>query len=76
VDETQTYKITAKNDCGGSDTSTASIHLTGSIAPAIVAEAKPPELPHTASPLPLLALIGIALLTGGGVLLRFRILTT
>lgn len=65
VDETLTYRITAKNDCGGSDTSTASIHLTGSIAPEVVAEVKPPELPQTASPLPLLALLGLASLAGG-----------
>jgi hypothetical protein len=76
VDEMLTYRITATNQCGGSDTSTASIHLTGSIAgpppPAPVAEAKPPELPHTASPLPLLALLGVVLVTAGGVLLRLR----
>ncbi len=68
VDETLTYKITAKNDCGGSDSSTAAIHLTGSIEGEQVAEAEPPpkpELPHTASPLPLLALLGFASLAGG-----------
>jgi OmpA family protein/PEGA domain-containing protein len=31
VDETLTYKLTATNDCGGSETKTASLHLTGSI---------------------------------------------
>lgn len=79
VDEMLTYRITASNQCGGSDTSTASVHLTGSITepppPAPVAEVKPPELPHTASPLPLLALIGV-LLTTGGLLLRFRTMRT
>lgn len=76
VDEMVTYRITGTNQCGGSDTSTASIHLTGSVAPApapkpAVAEAKPPELPHTASPLPLLALLGLASLAAGS-LLRLR----
>lgn len=33
VNETQTYTLTAKNDCGGSDTQTASIHITGSVEP-------------------------------------------
>jgi hypothetical protein len=57
VDETQLYRITATNACGGSDTSVASLHLTGSIGPEQVAEVMP-ELPQTASPLPLLALLG------------------
>jgi len=70
VDETVTYKITATNDCGGSDTSTASVHVTGSIGPELVAAAEPPpELPQTASPLPLLALLGFAF-AGAGALLR------
>ncbi|HEY6272582.1 MAG TPA: PEGA domain-containing protein [Terriglobales bacterium] len=72
VNETQVYKITAKNDCGGSDTSMVAVHLTGSIEPAVVAEAPPPpELPHTATPLPLLALFGLASL-GTGAFLRMR----
>ena len=33
VNETQTYTLTAKNDCGGSDTQTVSVHITGSIEP-------------------------------------------
>lgn len=33
IDETHTYKITATNICGGSATSVATVHLTGSIAP-------------------------------------------
>ena len=33
VDEVQTYTLTAKNDCGGSNTQTASVHVTGSIEP-------------------------------------------
>jgi hypothetical protein len=65
VDEMLTYRITAKNDCGGSDTSTASIHLTGSIEGEPVAQVEPPQLPQTASPLPLLALLGLASLAGG-----------
>jgi hypothetical protein len=33
VDEVQTYTLTAKNDCGGSNTQTASVRVTGSIEP-------------------------------------------
>ncbi len=33
VDEVQTYTLTAKNECGGSDTQTASVRLIGSIEP-------------------------------------------
>jgi hypothetical protein len=33
IDEVQTYTLTAKNDCGGSETHTASVHVTGSIEP-------------------------------------------
>lgn len=72
LDETHLYKITATNACGGSDSSVASLHLTGSIAPEQVAEVKEPELPHTASPLPLLALLGAASLGSGFVMRLFR----
>jgi hypothetical protein len=73
VDETQTYKITATNVCGGSDTTTASVHVTGSIEPAQVAQAEPePALPATASPLPLLALLGLLSVGAAGVLRRYR----
>jgi hypothetical protein len=72
VDETLTYKVVAKNNCGGSDTSTASVHLTGSIEAPVVAEALPPRLPATASPLPLLALLGLASVGTGLVLRMFR----
>jgi len=73
VDETQTYKITATNVCGGSDTTTASVHVTGSIEPAQVAQAEPePTLPATASPLPLLALLGLLSVGAAGVLRRWR----
>lgn len=71
VDETLTYKLTATNACGGSDSSIASIHLTGAIEPEQVAEVKPPELPQNASPLPLLALLGAASL-GAGAWARMR----
>jgi len=72
VDETVTYKITATNICGGSDTSVASVHVAGSIGPEQVAEQTPapePEMPATASPLPLLALLG-TICTGSGAVLR------
>lgn len=72
VDETQLYKITATNVCGGSDSTVASLHLTGSIEPVQVAEVKEPELPETASPLPLLALLGAASLGSGFILRLFR----
>lgn len=71
VNETETYKITATNTCGGSDTATASILVTGSIGPEVIAEVIPPELPQTASPLPLLALLGLGSL-GAGSILRLR----
>jgi hypothetical protein len=67
VDEVKTYTITATNACGGSHTSTASVHLTGAVEPE-VAELKPPELPQTASPLPLLALLGLGSLASGLIL--------
>jgi len=71
VNETQTYTLTATNPCGGSATSTASVHLTGSIEPepAPVAQASGPaeELPATASPLPLLGLLGI-MFVGAGII--------
>jgi hypothetical protein len=73
IDETVTYKITATNDCGGSDTQTASVHLTGSIGPEQVAAVEPPpqpELPATASPLPLLMLLGAFSLGAGSILRR------
>jgi len=38
VDETISYKLSATNDCGGSETRTASLHLVGSIEPAVTAE--------------------------------------
>jgi LPXTG-motif cell wall-anchored protein len=71
VDETKTYTITASNACGGSDTSKVAVRLSGSIEPQ-VAEVKPPELPQTASPLPLLALLGLGSLASGFVLRRIR----
>lgn len=33
INEVQTYTLTAKNECGGSDTQTASIRIVGSIEP-------------------------------------------
>jgi LPXTG-motif cell wall-anchored protein len=75
VDETHTYKITATNICGGSATSVATVHLTGSIdpEPQVVAAAEPPpELPNTASPLPLLGLTGLLFLGTGSLLKRRR----
>ena len=73
IDETQEYKITATNVCGGTSTSTAALRVTGSIEPEQVAEVQPPpELPQTASPLPLLALFGLLLIGGSGLLRIMR----
>jgi hypothetical protein len=73
VDETQTYQITATNVCGGSDTTTASLRVVGSIEGEPVAQAEPPpQLPATASPLPLLGLLGILSLGVGGLLRKLR----
>ncbi|HKD82535.1 MAG TPA: PEGA domain-containing protein [Candidatus Angelobacter sp.] len=78
VDETKTFKLTATNVCGGSDTKTVAVRVTGSIEPEQVAQAEPeptpepaPEqkLPATASPQPLLALFGLISL-GSGLLLK------
>lgn len=65
VDENRAYTIKATNICGGSDTQTATVHLSGAIEPEVVAEAK---LPQTASPLPLLGLLGFgSVLIGLGI---------
>jgi len=70
IDQTVTYTLTATNACGGSQTRTAMLHITGSNGPVQSAENEPPaqpqvtenssskQLPHTASPLPLIALVG------------------
>jgi hypothetical protein len=71
VDETVTYKLTATNVCGGSATTTASVHVTGSIEPEQqeVASAEPaPQLPETASLLPLITLLGASCLGVAGML--------
>ena len=74
LDETKEYKLTATNVCGGSDTKTVALHLTGSIEPEQVAQAEPeptpepepePKLPATASPLPLIGLAGFLSLAAG-----------
>jgi OmpA family protein len=39
VDETDTYTLKATNACGGSETRTASLHIVGTIAPAVSATA-------------------------------------
>jgi hypothetical protein len=76
VDETHTYKITATNICGGSATSVATVHLTGSIEPEpqqVAAAEPPPELPNTASPLPLLGLTGLLFFGAAGIMKRRRL---
>lgn len=71
-DQTRMYKITASNNCGGTYTTTASVEVTGSIDPEIVATALPPVLPKTGSPLPLIALLGFGSMLSGLVLRFFR----
>jgi len=77
VDENVTYTLHASNACGASETRTATLHLTGSNgvlqgaantspeppaeAPQVAAAA-PADMPHTASQLPLMGLIGIVFL--------------
>jgi LPXTG-motif cell wall-anchored protein len=82
VDETQTYKLTATNVCGGSDTKTVAVHITGSIeAEQVAQEAPPPEpepspeqkLPATATSMPLLAAFGLVALGSGLFLKRKRL---
>jgi hypothetical protein len=72
VDETRAYKITATNDCGGSDTTTALVQVAGSIDPEMPPEQLPPLLPQTASPLPLIGLLGLGSLATSLVLRRIR----
>ena len=72
IDETRMYKITATNTCGGTDTTTASVQVAGSIDPEIVATNLPPVLPKTGSPLPLIALLGFGSMLSGLALRLFR----
>jgi LPXTG-motif cell wall-anchored protein len=46
--------------------------VTGNIEAAQVAEAVPPALPATGSPLPLLALLGVLFVGAGSLLERYR----
>jgi len=69
INQNVTYTLHATNACGGDVTRTAVLHVMGNNGPAEAsaappeqsqeAKAAPPELPHTASPLPWLALVGI-----------------
>jgi PEGA domain len=75
IDETVNYTITATNVCGGSDTKTVAVHLTGNIGEVQVAAAEPPpepELPATASLLPLLGLMSMVCLAVAAMLRRLR----
>lgn len=72
IEEVRMYKITATNTCGGTDTSTASVQVAGSIDPEIVAQALPPVLPKTGSPLPLIGLLGLGSVVSGLALRMFR----
>ena len=82
IDQTVTYTLHASNACGGAETRTATLHLTGTngvlqgaanepaaptppaaAAPVEEAANRPPaapkQLPHTASELPLMGLVGM-----------------
>lgn len=69
IDEKRIYKITATNVCGGSDTTEVAVRITGTVGPEQVAAAPEPQLPATASPFPLLALLG-AIFAAAGLVLR------
>jgi len=81
VDQTVTYTLHASNACGGSDTRTASLHISGPEVAAVTPppsetsdsanKAEAPALPHTASPLPLLALMGVLFLAVAGLFRMF-----
>lgn len=71
VEKTLAYKIIAKNDCGDSNTNVAMVNVAGSIDPPetpIVAENLPPVLPQTATPLPLIGVLGLCFLAAGLIL--------
>ena len=75
-DQNITYTLHATNQCGGDVTRTASLHMIAAAQPAPAApqQAEPAaepaqELPHTASPIPLLTLIGLVSL-GAALVLR------
>lgn len=72
IDETRMYSISASNPCGGTYTSTASVQVAGSIDPEIVAQALPPVLPKTGSPLPLIALLGFGSMVSGLIMRMVR----
>jgi hypothetical protein len=72
VAEMKTYRITATNACGGSDTSTASVHVTGTIDHQVAQALPPVKLPESGSPLPIIGLLGIGSVVSGMVLRRFR----
>lgn len=81
IDQTVTYTLTASNACGGSQTRTALLHITGPVQsaaneppappPQVVENSSSKQLPHTASPLPLIGLVGGLLL---GVAASLRLL--
>lgn len=72
-EQTQNYKITATNTCGGADTSSTQVQFASLVEPEVVAENIPPVpteplptvLPQTSSPLPLIGLLGMGSLLSG-----------
>lgn len=72
VSQTLAYKLTATNECGGSDSTTALVQVAGSIDPPIPTEELPPVLPQTGSPLPLIGLVGVGSLAASFLLRKIR----
>lgn len=66
------YTITATNDCGGVATEIATARWDPVFDPEVVAQALPPVLPKTGSPLPLIALLGFGSMLSGLALRLFR----
>ncbi|HEY6253305.1 MAG TPA: LPXTG cell wall anchor domain-containing protein [Candidatus Angelobacter sp.] len=70
--ESRVYTIEATNPCGGKSAAAASTEVAEVIDPEIVAQVLPVELPHTGSPLPLIALLGFGSMLSGVALRKFR----
>lgn len=66
------YTLTAENPCGKTFSTAASSEVAVYVDPEIVATALPPVLPHTGSPLPLIALLGFGSMISGLILRMVR----
>lgn len=72
VAEMKKLRIEATNVCGGSDTSTAALHLVGSIDHEVAQNLPEEDLPEAGSPLPLIGLLGLGSLLSGIAVRKFR----